>query len=187
MGSLRNAPMQRHTALTVFGILNIVFAALGVFGIIGTITMLSMQKGFTHNPVLKIMHSNPAYMSWIKINIPLGLIAGAALLTAGIGLLKIKKWARKLSIGYGIYAILLGLTNIFINVTYVFLPMFNLMAQQRSPEAIGGLIGAVGGGMGSVFGLIYPILLLIFMTRPKIAAAFHAPVIPPFPEHSFGA
>jgi hypothetical protein len=42
--------------------------------------------------------------------------------------------------------------------------------------------GAVGGVMGGCFGMIYPILLLIFMTRPKVVAAFRGAMPPSLPE-----
>ena len=39
---------------------------------------------------------------------------------------------------------------------------------------------AIGGVMGGCFGLVYPILLLVFMTRPQVVAAFKAqPDMPP--------
>ena len=44
-----------------------------------------------------------------------------------------------------------------------------LTQRQLSMLAIG---GAIGSSIGGCFALIYPVLLLIFMTRPKLAAAF---------------
>jgi len=41
------------------------------------------------------------------------------------------------------------------------------------------LEGPWAGFIGAGFGLIYPILLLVFMTRPNVAAAFRPP--PPRP------
>ncbi len=170
--------MQRPASVTTFGILNIVFAALGVIGIIGTILMFSMTDG-SHNPAIKIMRESPAYAGWLKLSIALGLLSSAALLAAGIGLLALKPWARKLSIGYAIYAIAFGLLNLGMSFMFVFRPLLEEASRKQGPEAAGAIGGAVGGTFGGCFGLVYPILLLIFMTRPKVTAAFRPPEMPP--------
>lgn len=163
--------MPRPTSVTVFGTLNIAFAALGLLGVIASVAMFKMM-GDTANPVMKIMRDNPNYAAWIKLTIPLGLLACAVLLAAGIGLLLMKAWARKLSLAYAIYAILLGLAGMVMNYLFLLQPLMAEAAQKRGPEAAGAMGGVIGGSVGGCFGLIYPILLLIFMTRPKVVAAF---------------
>ena len=114
--------MQRPTSVTVFGILNIVFAAFGVLGLIASIALFFMP-GNSNNPVIKIMNENPAYATWLKVCIPLGLLSCTALLAAGIGLLRLKPWARKLSIGYAIYAIVFGILGMVVNFIFLVEPM----------------------------------------------------------------
>src|SRR4051794_26759147 len=100
--------MQRPASVTTFGIINIVFAAWGLFGLLGTLALLKLA-GTANNPIVKLMRESPPYAAWMKLSIPLGLIGAVVLLVAGIGLLLLKPWARKLTIGYAIYGILLGL------------------------------------------------------------------------------
>ena len=100
--------MQRPKSVTVFGILNIVFAAFGIIGAITSLVLLLAPLA-PNDPFIKIMHENPAYAIWYKLEIPLGILSRAALLAAGIGLLSLKSWARTLSMAYAIYAILLGI------------------------------------------------------------------------------
>ena len=169
--------MQRPTSVTVFGILNIVFAAFGVFGLIVSIALFFASAN-SNNPVIKIMHENPGYAVWLKICIPLGLLSCAALLAAGIGLLRLKSWARKLSVAYAIYAILFGILGTVVNFIFLVRPIIEHAQQQSGPEAAGAIGGAIGGSVGGCFGLIYPVLLLIFMLRPKVAAAFQPPPLP---------
>jgi len=169
--------MQRPTSVTVFGILNIVFAAFGVFGLIASIALFYLPAD-SHNPVIKLIHENPAYALWLKICIPLGVLSCAALLAAGIGLLYLKPWARILSIAYAIYAIVFGIVGMVINFIVMVQPLLEQARQQPGPEAAGAIGGAIGGTIGGCFGLIYPVLLLIFMTRPKVVAAFR-PSAPP--------
>ena len=106
--------MERPTSVTVFGILNIIFAAFGILGTLASLTLFSANADM-NNPVIKIIHESPSYALWMKICIPLGLIVTVALLAAGIGLLKLKPWARTLSIAYGIYAIVFGIIGLVVN------------------------------------------------------------------------
>jgi hypothetical protein len=170
--------MQRPTSVTVFGILNILFAAVGVIGTIGSIVMLSTMDA-SRNPVVRIIRENPGYAAWMKLSLPLGLAATAALLTAGIGLLRMKPWARKLAIGYAIYALAFGLLGTVVNYLFLMRPMLEEASRKQGPEAAAAIGGAIGGTIGGCFGMIYPILLLIFMTRPNLVAAFNPPDVPP--------
>ena len=77
--------MKRPTSVTVFGILNIVFAAWGVLGLIASIALFAMPAD-SNNPAIRIIHDNPGYAAWLKICIPLGMLSCMALLAAGIGL-----------------------------------------------------------------------------------------------------
>jgi hypothetical protein len=169
--------MQRPTSIIVFGILNIMFAVLGVFGLFVSLALF-FAPADTNNPVIKIMHENPAYAAWLKLCIPLGLLACAALLAAGIGLLYLKSWARKLSIAYAIYAILFGLLGSVVNFMFLVRPMIEQARQQSGPAAAGAIGGAIGGSVGGCIGLVYPVLLLIFMLSPKLTAAFQPPPPP---------
>jgi len=100
--------MQRPISVNVFGILNIVFAC---FGILGTVASLCLLFGAaaSNNPVAKVIQENATYMAYLKVMIPVGILASITLLVAGIGLLMLKNWARYLSIGFGIYGVLSGL------------------------------------------------------------------------------
>ena len=170
--------MQRPASVTVFGTLNIAFSALGLFGVVMTVAMFRFAAG-ANNPVMRIMRDSPGYAAWIKLTIPLGLAACAVLLACGIGLLMLKSWARKLSLGYAIYALVLGVVGMVMNYLFLLRPLLAEAAQKQGAEAAGAMGGAIGGTVGGCFGLIYPILLLIFLTRPKVVAAFQPDSAPP--------
>jgi hypothetical protein len=171
---------ERPTSVTVFGIVNIVFAVLGLFGLLATIALFSLTSG-SNNPVVQIIREKPIYATWLKLTIPLGVLSCAVLLAAGIGLLFLKDWGRRASIGYAVYAIVIGLISIVMNFIFLFPPMLEQVGRKQGPEAAGAIGGAVGASLGGFFGLIYPILLLIFMTRPKVRAAFQMGAPPPVP------
>jgi hypothetical protein len=167
--------MQRPKSVTVFGILNIVFAALGIFGAIASI-VLFLAPPDPNNPMIKIMYENPASAIWFKVQIPLAILSSAALLAAGIGLLCLKSWARTLSIVYAIYAILFGILGTVVNFMLLYRPMLEKL---QGPAAAGAIGGMIGGSIGGCLGLAYPVLLLFFMFRPTVASAFRPP--PPSP------
>jgi hypothetical protein len=163
--------MQRPTAVTVFGVLNIGFAAMGVISLISTLFMFR-NLGDQKNPVIQLMHDNPTYTAWLKISIPLGVVALIVLLIAGIGLLQMKNWGRNLSLIYGIYALLMGIVGIAVTYQCLVIPLMQQAQNKSGPEYVGAMAGAIGASIGSLFSLIYPILLIVFMTRPKLIAAF---------------
>ncbi len=164
---------NRPASINVFGILNIVFALWGAVGLLASAVLLFASPDF-NNPVIKIMHENPVYATWVKISFLLGVPSCAVLAASGIGLLLLKPWARVLSIIYAVYAIVLGILGTVVNAIFLLLPMLHQAQEQSGPAAAGAIGGAIGGTLGGCLGVIYPVLLLIFMTRPKIAAAFSA-------------
>jgi hypothetical protein len=167
-----NKIMNRPTAVTVFGILNIVFAVFGIVGVFASVMLFAAVGTDTKNPVVQIIHDNAAYAAWMKLCIGLGLVVSAALLTAGIGLLKLKPWARIVSIAYAVYGIVMVVVGGVVNYFFLVQPMLAQAHTQQGPAAAAAIGGAVGGTVGSCFGLIYPVLLLIFMLRADVKAAF---------------
>ena len=171
--------MQRPASVTVFGVLNIVFGALGFVAIIfSAIMLMVLPAGSTANNVLEIMRNSPGYAMWMKMAIPLGILAAGVSIAAGIGLLKLKGWGRTLSIGYGIYSIVAGIVGVMLNFVFIVHPLMQQASQKSGPEAAAMIGGMIGGTIGGCFGMIYPVLLLIFMFRPKVVAAFRPPAGP---------
>ena len=164
--------MHRPTSVTVFGIQNIVKAGFGIFLAITSI-VLFLAPADSNNPSIKMLHENPAYAAWLKLSIPLGLLSCTILLVAGIGLLCLKSWARTLSIAYAIYGICMGILSTAVGSIFLIQPF--LKNHQDSQAADTAMFGLIGGGIVVCRGLIYPILLLLFMLRPTVAAAFHPP------------
>jgi hypothetical protein len=170
--------MYRPTSVTVFGILNLVFAALGLcgvaFGVFALVILANLPEGeMPPNPQLDLLE-NPGYQAYTYAMIGLNSISSIVLAIAGIGLLKLQSWGRGLSIGYGVYAIVMQLIGLVVAYIFIVQPAIEA-AVPGNPQAQGQMIGsAVGGVIGGCFGLIYPVLLLIFMFRPNVKTAFGA-------------
>lgn len=169
--------MQKPVSVIVFGILNFVFAGLGIVGLIASIAVLGLPAD-SSNPIVQFIHESARYAVWLKICIALGGLSCALLLVSGFGLLSMKPWARALSIAYAAYAIAFCLGGMLINLTFMVQPMLGQVSQQRAFETVAATGGPISGTIGGFFWLIYPLVLLAFMLRPKMVAVFRLPASP---------
>jgi hypothetical protein len=171
-----SVPPSRPASATVFGILNLVFAGLGLCGVcFGLIPLLGLMQmpNQPPNPVFELMEENEAYKMFTFVTMGLGFIATCVLGIAGIGLLKMQAWGRQLSIVYAVYAILAAIVGFIANWFWLIGPLMERANQMGpGPEQAAAIGGAIGGTVGGCFGVIYPIILLIFMMRPSFAQAF---------------
>lgn len=152
-----NPAAERPTSLTVFGVLNIVFASLG---------LLSLPMGlFGALSSIKQPDIAASYGVWLILAQVGGLLLNASLLALGIGLLKTKSWARHGCVIYGWVA--LG-SAVFAFVMAVIFFGF-IIPPFKDPVFAAGLLG---GLIGLVFALPYPILLIIFMQKQRMREYF---------------
>jgi hypothetical protein len=163
-------PGSRPTSVTVFGILNLVFAGLGLCGLCFSLIPLLAMDAIPNqppNPVIELMKENQAYFTFTMVQTALGFDATVVLGVAGFGLLNMRPWGRQLSIVYGVYAIVSGIVGIIASWIWLIGPLME-RGDMAGPEKAGAMFGAFGGCLG----LIYPILLLIFMMRSNVVQAF---------------
>lgn len=159
---------ERPISVMIFGILNIGWAVLGLIGLLIS-GLLRGSVDPAKNPFLQQMYNNAAYATWMKIATPLGAVVAVMLLAAGIGLLLLQNWARIVSIGYGIYAIISGLIGGVVMMSAFSSASF---PHAGNSPAFVHIFVIVVGAFALVLSMAYPVLLIIFMTRPKVVAAF---------------
>lgn len=160
------ASMQRPTSILVLGVLNLLFALLGLFGTFGSVLiLLGMNEA---NPVYGIMQSSDAYRIFMYVSVPLGVLFIGVLALGGVGLLMSKAWGRTATIAYAVYALVMGVLGGLVNSVFLVGPLLEQASHSQGPAAMGAAGGAIGGLAGSCFGLIYPIVLLVFMFRKNV-------------------
>lgn len=144
--------MSKPVAVKVFGILNIVFGTLGL--VTSPLNLINVNRS------LDLLGAEGFYRSWAYLSIAITPILSLVLLILGIGLLRYREWGRRGTVIYAWVVIVLGILSLLITVG----SLATQLGGEPNPVIIGGIIGGVIGG---IIGLIYPILSLVFLTRPS--------------------
>jgi hypothetical protein len=108
------------------------------------------------------------------------------LLSAGVGLLKLQSWARILSFIYAPISILYHIVSAVYQIVLVTPAMQASYAKNPAFAGMSSFTGVVSG-IGVFFGLVfmlYPIVVLVILLRPSIAAVFRKDWAPSESEES---
>jgi hypothetical protein len=145
----------RPASVVTLGVLNIVFASLALlavpFGLFGLIAMLGQT------PIL--------YILYLAITLLLDLLLKVGLLVFGIGLLKKAEWARGGCIIYAWCA--LALVCIDFVVALIF---FALSRPAQHGPMVATLVAV--RLIITALAVVYPVILLVFMGKPKVVNYF---------------
>jgi len=148
-------------SIKVFGILNIVFGALGLIcGGVGSLFFIlatqSSEFAYEFEKALSAQYTQ-GYMTLIQFTSCFGVILSLILLVCGTGLLRGQNWGRTGSLGYAVLSILYSIASTIGNI---------MLAKGFTA----GLI-MIFSCIGLVIGVIYPVCILIFLTRPNVVEA----------------
>lgn len=146
----------RSGGIIAFGILAILFAGIGLFqGIPLVIGMIQKSSQWT-----TIINATPLPLSYFRVSVIIGITISSLLLISGIGLLRIKSWARKLVLGISVVIILRNLISLIIGLTIPANPVWTTLR---------------GRGMltfAMFVGSIFYILILWYFNRSMVKAQF---------------
>jgi hypothetical protein len=187
---------ERPTSVLVLAILQIVFGSLcfllttcgGAFQLASANKMFKPPPGqgaLKEDPeekLEKLMEQKvPVYKSIQVAQLGLGLVLSVALVVSGIGLLKLRPWARTLALAYAVISILETICSIVYELLFAMPVLREFVAGERArpglkaeEKMVFDMMEIVGNF--AVFApliiLIFPIVVLIILLRPNVRAAF---------------
>ena len=149
-----------------------------VAGLTGILPYLGLQT--TQNPVVDAIAADKVLRVYMIASLLLHAGLSGIEVTAGIGALTLKPWARRAFIAFAAVNIVLTLGGSVVNLAYLFqrtdavvrqatrtLPQFNTPVFQSAMHW-----GMYGGLIAQVLSLAWPAFIVHRMTRPNVKAAF---------------
>lgn len=172
-------PSPRPKSVTVIAIIGIIFGALGVLGALCNLPQYMGVK-ILPNPVMDAMREDSVLVALIVGSLVISLIASVLLLWGGIGALSLKPGARKALIAYAIVLIVNTIVGLGLSLTVSGTrseaafqrSMKNVPPAQAAAMQKGYELGFYGATGFSVIFLVWPGLVLYYMSRPHVKAAF---------------
>jgi hypothetical protein len=191
-------PRKRPTAVTVMGILNIIFGSLGLLcslcsGIMVLTNMAGANAGVggpnnVQVEMMKMVEAEvPAYQAVQIAQVIFYFILSVMLLMSGIGLLNMQNWARMAAIAYAVIDIVVRIAALVYQLAFINPVMMRAMDRamqlqmqqfpgpNRPPvpnmSALTGIINVVTVIVALVV-IAFDVILLIIMLLPRVAAAF---------------
>jgi hypothetical protein len=187
---MRNTP----ASITVIAILHFVFGGLGVLGGVcggamqiggggkmfnfGLSGQQAAQQQQLQEDMERAMESAPGAQAVQYGTIGFDLIISLTMIVSAVGLLKMRPWGRHLSILYAMMSIGLKLFVVVYAVAFT-IPALNNFLDSRPPSGQAEQMAftmirviVIGAPVLQLLFMIYPIIVLIIMFRPGLAAAF---------------
>jgi len=174
------AQPERPTAVTVIAVLIII---LGAFGLIALpINILQMVGAAKSAGPAAAMMQVPSVAVLSKISIPLNGLSSVLWIAAGIGLLQLREWARKLTIGLLVYAVLMQIVGMAVTIpaTSAMMTSGAFGPTPPLPPATMRLIIGIVAAFVVLIIVGIAVLFMVLLTRPNVRYAFHPETDPAY-------
>jgi DNA-directed RNA polymerase subunit RPC12/RpoP len=153
----------RPTSITVLGVLNIVLGSLGLLCL-----PLVIAAEFVPREAFAL---TALPREWQMISTIIAPFAFVWLAATGVGLLRLRKWARLGAVAYGWFAIAFGTVQLCVIVATYIVNMYDVASGVRplQPEYVTATM--LGGLLAGFVALVYPLLLVVLLSRPRLIHA----------------
>lgn len=160
----------RPTSVTVLAIIGIVWAAILLLCNSVMLIPMFVELGVP-DPVTAGIKADPVAYGWSMATVVARVVLAIALLAGSIGALMLKPAGRAAMLFYAWAIIGISLADIVMSVLVTFPIMRDALGgnPQLAPAVMGQQIGII---VGIVVALAYPIVVLVFMYKPHVKAAF---------------
>ena len=174
-------PANPSKVAKVFGIIHLVYAAMGMMSAVSTVAMIFMLEkavpmmGPAGKEVEMMVKLMKGMMSYAYLDMVVKLVFGVILLIAGIGLIKKKKWAAKLSVSWAVARVVAAIVMVLVMMGPT-AKMTEKMAEMSGDIASDSLqLQNQIGGIGDIFTVImiaiYPIVCIVFLSKSSVKQA----------------
>jgi hypothetical protein len=167
-------PIQKPKTLLVIGILNLAFAAFGIFGLLSSIMMLVKPEMYPGNPVPAILQNDVTYAAYYKVLMGFSLVLIPVQLASAIGLIRGREWARKLTLILAVLAVVVATVNGWVSHTHLSGPVMVEAMKSAGGDATTQKIMEVTMTISLIIGLIvsaaWAIVQFALLCRAKVRA-----------------
>jgi hypothetical protein len=180
---------SRPKAATVFGILNVIFASMGILGGLGGIAVMAGVNslirgfaGFSMSEYVAVAEMAASLMTLIIVLYLVTVVIDVLGLVGGIGLLGEKRWSILMTNIYAAATIALSFATYFIVRRMMGVIFENPLILEEVPpderfifSIFQRIIPAFTGVLSMIFGSAYPILLLVLLNRKNVREHYLGP------------
>lgn len=167
-------PIQKPKTLLVIGILNLAFAAFGIFGLLSSVMMLIKPDMYPGNPVPTILQNDATYAAYYKVLLGFSFVLIPVQLASAIGLIRGREWARKLTLILALVAVVVAAVNGWISHTHLSGPVMIEAMKGAGGDATAQKIMEVTMTISLIIGLIvsaiWAIVQFALLCRAKVRA-----------------
>jgi len=164
----------------VFGIIHICYAALGgIVSLMGVAGMfffqfLAQKGGEEFKEIRPIANAYDGMTSYVFVDAGVKVVLAVMLLVSGIGLLKRRAWAIKLSNFWSVSRLVVAVGMMIWGLAVMSDFQDQVTAGQNAQQQ---QFQRMGQNVGNVFGIIvvciYPIVSLVFLSKKRVKDAMH--------------
>ena len=166
---------NRPVGVTIFSILHLLFGASGLVLAISTLVFSAIGGAVDFGPIpLGETVDQPGYRLVTGVIGTLDFFLCTALLAAGLGLLKMRGWARQVSLLYAVYTIIAAAVSSVVQYSLIYLPLIERVAGDAIGKEGASALGIVLAVSVACIGMIYPLAILFYFLRPGIRRKFAA-------------
>ncbi len=190
------------TSIKLVAVLQILFGALGLIGAVTNLVSLAagLQPGAFSTPspsdpmaqaqkdfydgLARLQKNLPGGLAALYGQVGIEVLLSSLMLASGIGLLKLRPWARTLAIVYALASLLVKVVLPIYGVLYL-IPAMNSLADELASKGhehqVFAFLARAAGYLQAFWPIvlaIYPLLVLFFMLKASTRAAFRPEASP---------
>lgn len=163
-------PVMRPGKVTAVAVMGFIWGGLAVLGLVWVVTRLVSPGA---DKVFQTLIEDPVYHAWVIVSIPVGVIQGVGWILAGVGLLRMRVWARTLTLLLLVFG--LAMQVVQAGLTIRVQQQMPLPAASMPPGMTAEFMRTMmiaGAVVGFASWVAYFVAMLILITRRDVAEAF---------------